>query len=414
MSSPAMLAEPFMPRSPEYLADPYAQLKQLREFGPCVIDPGSGKWFFTHYPHVSTGLSQIVRGHKESMREVHFPANPFAADGPGHTGPRRVIAPTFTNRAVQKFRERAQRVVDDALAGKERGGEFRVVDEIGFLLPYTLTCDLLGVPDVDNRLELKQWTWQSLELIDAFLTPEQLQSNLAAAGNLAAHLRDVIEWRRANLDDGMLSMVIRAADEGDVMRPEQVISYIHTLYLAGMHTTVNQIALSLLALLNHRDQWNLLCADGALFENAVEELLRYESTAQYMQRTTEVDTDIEGVFVPAGTEVVCWIASADRDEARFGATADRLDITRADARQHVAFGFGPHVCIGSWLARLELQVVLSTIIERFPTRSCPSKTSCGRATSSEAPKSWCSNCDPDYHFIGLGPPPLTGMSWPLT
>lgn len=364
---PVMGTEPFRPRSPEYLADPYAHLQRLRAEGPCWIDPGTGKWFLLSFDHVQAGLSQIVRGHPGGPdRHVHFPANPFAADGPGHTGPRRLIVPALTNRAVQQFRDRAQGIVDRALQGKERGGELRVVDDIGFPLPYHLTCDILGVPDVDNRDELRGWTWQSLELIDAFLTEEQLRDNLEASACLAEHLRDVIEWKRDHLGDDLLSVIIKAGDEGEVMRREQVISYVHTLYLAGMHTTVNQTALSLHALLSHRDQWDLLRSRPELLENAVEELLRFESTAQYMRRTPDFDVEVEGLVVPAGTDVVCWIASADRDEARWGDSADQLDITRDDARQHLAFGFGPHTCIGSWLARLELQIVVGTIISRFP------------------------------------------------
>lgn len=366
-TAPVMGTEPFDPRSPAYLADPYRHLAQLREQTPCWIDPGTGKWFLLGFDHVQIGLSDIVRGNKDgNSRHVHFPANPFAADGPGHTIPRRLIVPLLTNRAVQRWRDRAQQIVDDALAGKEGGGELRVVDELGFVLPYTLTCHLLGVPDVDNRDELRDWTWKSLELIDAFATPEQLAANLEGAANLAGHLQEVIEWKRGHLGDDLLSVVIRAGDEGEVMRREQVISYVHTLYLAGMHTTVNQTALSLRALLEHRDQWERLRDEPQLLENAVEELLRYESTAQYMQRKADFDVDVAGVTVPEGTQVVCWIASANRDPQRWGATADELDITRADARQHVAFGFGPHVCIGSWLGRMELQTVVGTIVSRFP------------------------------------------------
>jgi cytochrome P450 len=267
---------------------------------------------------------------------------------------------------VQRFRGRAQQIVDSALASKEAGGELRVVEELAFRLPYLLTCDLLGIPEVDNAEELRSWTWKSLELIDAFLTDDALRSDLEASACLAAHLREVAAWKRDHRGDDLFSAVIVAAEAGEVMRPEQVIPYMHTLYLAGMHTTVNQTALSLLAMLEHRGQWELLVGQPALLENAVEELLRFEPTAQYMRRVPEIDVEIGGVTIPSGTEVVCWIASANRDEGRWGPTADVLDITRPDARQHVAFGKGAHVCVGSWLARLELQVVLSTMLERFP------------------------------------------------
>jgi cytochrome P450 len=360
-------AVPFDPRAPEYLADPYAYFRKRREESQVFVDPGTGKWFLLRYDDVDAGLASITRGHTDGRgSQVHFPGNPFAADGPGHTGPRRIIMPAFSNRAVQRYRDRAQEIVDTALAGKPDGGELRVVDEIGFPLPYHLTCDMLGVPGVDNVAELRDWTWKSLELIDAFLTPEQTAENLRAAGCLAGHLSEVIEWKRDHLADDVVSAVIAAGDAGEVMRPEQVVAFVHTLYLAGMHTTVNQTALGLHALLQHRDQWELLQAQPALLENAVEEILRYEPTAQYMCRTGWTDNEIGGINIPAGTDVVCWIASANRDEARWGSTADDLDIRREDARQHLAFGKGPHVCVGSWLARLELQVVLDTIVGRFP------------------------------------------------
>lgn len=327
------------PRSAEYLGDPYGHLAKLRSEAPFVVDPGTGMWFMLGYEQVQAGLSQIVRGHPEGPdRRVHFPANPFFADGPSHTGPRRLIASAFTNREVDKLRGRAQSIVDTALASASNGSELHVVRDVGFLLPYLLTCDVLGVPDVANRDELRDWTWRSLELIDVFATPEKVQDNIAASACLAAHLDEVLTWKRANLSDDLLSLIIRAADAGEVMQPEQVSSYVHTLYLAGMHTTVNQIALCLHALMTYREQWEAICTDPALLDDAVEELLRFEPTAQYMRRTAETDVTVAGVDVPAGTTVVCWIASANRDENRWGPSADRLDITRADARHHVTFG----------------------------------------------------------------------------
>jgi cytochrome P450 len=300
--------------------------------GPCVIDPGTGRWFLLGYEHVAAGLSQIVRGQPSGPdRRVHFPGNPFAADGPPHAGPRRLIVPTFTNRSVKGFRDRAQAIVDEVLDTKRNGGELRVVDELGFRLPYTLTCDILGVPDVDIRDDLRTWTWKCQQLLDPFLSDEQLQDCMAASGNLAGHLREVLEWKRGHLDDDLLSMIIRAADDGSVLRQEQVLAYVHTLYLAGMHTTVNQTALTLMSLMQQRDQWELLRAEPSLLENAVEEALRFEPTAQYMRRTTETDVEISGVQIPAGVDVLCWIASANRDERRWGPTAGRLDIRRADA-----------------------------------------------------------------------------------
>ena len=391
---PVVGTAPFRPDSPEYLADPYAHLAALRAQSPVYVDPGSGRWFVLAYDDVEVGLSHVLRGEpKGPNRNVHFPDNPFRADGPPHAEPRRLIAPALTNRAVQRYRERAQAIVDAAFAGKGDGAELRVVEEIGFELPYRLTCDLLGIPEVDDPAELRAWTWKSLELIDAFLTDEQLQDDLAASACLAEHVDEVAAWKRDHLGDDLFSTVIRAADEGRVMRPEQVVPYIHTLYLAGMHTTVNQTSLSLLAILERPDQWELLRSQPELLENAVEELLRFEPTAQYMRRTAMSDIELGEITVPTGTDLVCWIASANRDEGRWGETADQLDITRADARQHVAFGKGAHVCIGSWLARMELEVVLRTMLERYP-----------RSVVAEQELVWSSNVirGPEELLVRLG------------
>src|SRR2546429_648468 len=148
MSSAAVdvpTAPPFRPNSPEYLSDPYAHLRELREQTPICSDRASGLWFLLRFDDVGEGLTHTTRG--------------------------------------------------------------------------------------DNVDELRGWTWKSLELINAFLTPEQLRDNQEASGYLAEHLRDVIEWKRDHLDDDVLSQVIAAADDGKVMRPEQVVSYVHTLYL---------------------------------------------------------------------------------------------------------------------------------------------------------------------------------------
>lgn len=366
LTQPVMGSRPFLPRSPEYLRDPHSELQEMRSQGSCYVDPGSDQWFLLGYDEVDAGLSLLPRNQTQGPGNVHFPDNPFSADGPGHTGPRRLIMPTFRNNAVRRFRNRAQQIVDDALLRKARGGELRIVEEIGFPLPYHITRDILGVPDVDNRDELRDWTWKSLDLIDAFLTEEQLRDNLEASACLAEHLRGVIEWKRNHLGDDVLSAVIHAADDGEVMRPEQVVPFIHTLYLAGMHTTVNQTALSMHALLGHRDQWELLRSKPELLTNAIDEVLRFEPTAQYMRRVGATGVELGGVPIPEGVDVVCWIASANRDEKRWGPTANKFDITRADAPKHLAFGKGPHVCVGSWLARLELQTVIGTIISRFP------------------------------------------------
>lgn len=347
---------------PSFFADPYPALARLRAAGRVHHHAASDQWFLLRHDDVAFGLADI----KRHERTGHDPHNPFAMDGPAHTGPRRLITPALSNQRVKALRDRTQQIVDDALAGARPGDVLPVVQAIGYPLPYRMMCHLLGVPELDDPTVLQDITFKSLALIDAFSTPEQKATFLGAARELYAHLAGVIEWKRAHPGDDFVTTVLAAADEGEVMTHDNVVPYLHTLYLAGMHTTVNQISLSLRAVLGHREQWELLRQRPELLDNAVEELLRFDSTAQYMRRVTLEEYRFGDAVIPEGANVVAWIASADRDEAKFGPTADRLDLTRPDAGKHIAFGKGPHVCVGSWLARLELRVMLETLLARFP------------------------------------------------
>jgi cytochrome P450 len=349
-------------RSDSFAENPYPVLAAMRAEGRVHFHEPSNQWFLLQFDDVGFGLADIRRNERTSRD----PLNPFAMDGPGHTGPRRLIAPTLSNQKVQLLRDRTQQIVDAALVDKTPGSLLQVVEEIGYPLPYRLMCQLLGVPELPDPTELRDVTFKSLALIDAFSGPEQVQQFVAAAKELYEHLDEVVEWKRSHRGDDLVSTVLAAADDGAVMTHDHVVPYLHTLYLAGMHTTVNQIALSLLALMRNRSQWELLVAHPELCDNAIEELLRYEPTAQYMRRTTLEEYRFGDDVIPEGAAVVAWIASANRDQGKWGPDADVLDIARADAPKHIAFGKGPHVCIGSWLARLELRVVIETLVTRYP------------------------------------------------
>jgi cytochrome P450 len=138
------------------------------------------------------------------------------------------------------------------------------------------------------------------------------------------------------------------------------------IYIAGHETTVNLIGNGTLALLRNRDQFEKLRADPSLSTNAIDELLRYDSPVQMTRRITLADTEVQGRTIPKGTFTLCALASANRDERHFGPTAGELDITRADANQHVSFGGGAHYCLGAALARLEGSVAIGSLVQRFP------------------------------------------------
>jgi cytochrome P450 len=305
----------------------------------------------------------------------------FGFDNPEHREPRRMISPPFLPQSVDRLRARAQAIVDGVLDAKRPGDTLLLVDELAFRLPYHLTCDLLGIAPMQDVSELREWTWKGLNLLDPHLRAEQFADYTAAAVALNAHLQEVVAWKRRHLADDVMSLVIRAGDAGTVIDEDQIVRSVQTLYHAGMDTTVNQTSLSVLALMRNPDQWRLLCEHPELLDNAVEELLRYDTTAQLMPRTTPRPYTIAGVTIPAGCQVVTWIASANRDPAKFGPSADRLDLTRADAKQHISFARGIHTCLGAWLARMELKVVLGTLARRFPGTELVSDDIAWRSTA---------------------------------
>ncbi|HUS42386.1 MAG TPA: cytochrome P450, partial [Ilumatobacteraceae bacterium] len=189
---------------------------------------------------------------------------------------------------------------------------------------------------------------------------------IAEAGtNLDAMIREVIEWKRKHPDDRLLSMLIEAEDDGDVLDDDELAAQVLLLFVAGHETTVNLIGNGVKALVDHPDELAKLRAEPGLIEGAVEEILRYDSPVQMSRRINLSDHELHGTTIPKGTFIVAGLAAANRDPRQFGETAGRLDITRADAREHVAFGGGAHYCLGAALARLEAQIAIGSLVNRF-------------------------------------------------
>jgi cytochrome P450 len=183
---------------------------------------------------------------------------------------------------------------------------------------------------------------------------------------LVALFQGVLEERRAEPRNDLISELLRAHEQGDHLSEQELIVTATTLLLAGHETTVNLIGNATLALLGHPDQLSQLRSDPELDGGAVEELLRYDSPVQFSRRITTADLEVDEKTVPAGTFMLTCLGSANHDEARWGPTADELDITRPDAGQHMSFGNGIHHCLGSSLARTEAQIAIGTLVRRFP------------------------------------------------
>jgi cytochrome P450 len=218
-----------------------------------------------------------------------------------------------------------------------------------------------------DRDELRSWSHDMTNSIEPFQDEPTLRRMVASGEKMFAHIDEVIEWKRRNMADDLLSGMIAAEEDGDRLTQDELRDQVVLLYLAGHETTVNLIGNGTLALLRHRDQYERLVADPSLDANAVDELLRYDSPVQVSRRITTTEVELAGEPVPAGEAVLTLLGSSNRDEAKWGPTAADLDLGREGASGHLSFGSGIHHCLGSALARLEGAEAVPALVRRFPT-----------------------------------------------
>lgn len=283
-------------------------------------------------------------------------------DDPEHNRLRRTVISPFTVKRVETMRPRVQQIVDEQLDSMLSGPKpTDLMAEFALPVPSLVICELLGVPYADH--DFFQTNSKTILLQDA--TPEQ---RMAASFAMAQYLNTLLDARFDNPGEDMLSGLTGRIRAGELTQEEATQIGVLML-LAGHETTANMIALGTLALLEHPDQLAVLrdnLDDPKLVASTVEELLRYLTIAHGGRRRAALeDITIAGQTIRAGEGMILVNESGNRDPAVF-ADPDRLDITR-DARSHLAFGFGVHQCIGQPLARLELQVVYSTLFRRIPT-----------------------------------------------
>jgi cytochrome P450 len=378
----------FDPFAPGFTDDPYPQYAAMRQQAPVYQHP-FGFWLLTSYDDVSwllraPGLSvedDNVAGDSllRQLREEAYGdgmSRPSAVsmldrDPPDHTRLRKLVSKAFTPRAIQALRPRITDLVDSMLDGMAGAGEVGgvtevdLVDALAFPLPFSVIAEMLGTPPADHE-RIRQLTGTVVRSLEPVADPELIHAILAADEELSQIAAEMIAWKRANPADDLLTALIHAEDDGDVLNDDELVAQTLLLYIAGHETTVNLIAGGALALLRHPAQLALLRADPALVGNAVEEMLRYDSPVQASRRITLEPVTVGGVTIPAGAFVMASLGSANRDERFWGADADELRLDRDNARQHVSFGAGHHHCLGASLARLEAAIAFEHLVGRFP------------------------------------------------
>jgi cytochrome P450 len=275
------------------------------------------------------------------------------------------VATVFTARAVAGWRHRTEEIVADLLDEAAERGRFDVVTDYAHVLPARIVSELIGLPDDDlpDLIRLSSAVTRSFE---SLLTPEQEAEALSATRELAGLLGEVLDAAARRPSTGLLDDLLAAEDGGDHLSRDDVIAQVTMLIAAGHETVGNLVGTGLLHLLEHPDQLALLRDDPSLDGPAVDELLRFDAPVQLTRRFAVSPIELHGTTIPVGGDVILGLGAANRDPAKWGPTADAVDLCRPGADEHLSFGGGAHYCMGAALGRLECAIALPGLVRRFP------------------------------------------------
>ncbi|WP_406862229.1 cytochrome P450 [Streptomyces sp. HUAS MG47] len=378
--------ELFAPHSPAFVADPYPAYAQLRARGRAHWYAPSQQWLIPHYADVSALLRDRRLGrtyrHRFSHEEFGRTAPPAAhepfhtlndhglldLEGADHTRIRRLVSKAFTPRTVENLVPTVRRLAAGLVGGLVARGGGDLLADVAEPLPVAVIAELLGIPEEDEeRARLRPWSADICGMFELNPSEETARRAVRASLEFSDYLRELITRRRTDPGGDLISALIHAHDEGERLTEQEMISTCVLLLNAGHEATVNTTVNGWWTLLRHPDQLAALRADpDGLLSTAVEELLRYDTSLQMFERWVLDDIEVGGLLIPRGSEVALLFGSANRDPARFGTTADELDLARSD-NPHITFGAGIHYCLGAPLARVELTSLFTELLHQAPT-----------------------------------------------
>jgi hypothetical protein len=360
--------------------NPYPVYHAMRRQAPVYWSDAWGCWMLTRYDDVAwtlqdyqtfTSLGRLTASmelpeplwEKVAPLVRHYSQGLINVDPPDHTRMRKLVHMAFTPRAIRKMQAYIEDIVERLLDAQIKRGEMDVIWDFSYPLPVTVIAEMMGIP-VEDHSKFKAWSGE----IVAFMatpkpSPEILLNSQDALLSMQQYFRDIYAKRRLEPEDDLISALVRAELEGDKLSEEEMVSSCVTILIGGHETTTYLIANGFYALLQNPDQFRLLRDNPDLDASATEEFLRYEGPFQRNRRIATRDVQIGDMEIGKGQLIMQFLGAANRDPTLFH-KPDALDIRRS-SNKHLAFGYGPHFCLGAPLARLEAPVALRGLLTRL-------------------------------------------------
>ncbi|MEY5151905.1 MAG: cytochrome P450 [Actinobacteria bacterium] len=370
--------------SPEVLECPYPYYERVREEAPVHQTP-LGFWAVSRYedvlsvvrnPEMFSSLAQsnsFVTPPPPEVIEIAKQGYPrvntlLSNDPPSHTQFRNLVNKAFLPKRVAQLEDSIRKIANDLIDAFINDGKVDLVEQFAVGVPLTVIADALGVDRADMP-KFKKWSDDSVAPLSGMLTPERQIECAHSRIEFQKYMVDRVHEREANLRDDLLSDLVSARFDsgeraGEGMTMAEMLDVIAQLLVAGNETTTKLIAAATLMLVENPEQMAKVRADHSLIPNLVEEALRMEAPVQMLPRFTKEDVEVGGVAIPKGSVVMAMYGCANRDGAKYP-NPDMFDIERDNARTQMAFGQGPHFCVGAALARSEARIAFELLLSRL-------------------------------------------------
>ena len=364
--------------NPNFVADPYPALKELRAFGEPVWHEGMQLFLAARHVDANEVFRNKSLGRIFQAKVPEFEWETFNwlhadsildSEPPKHTRLRSLVAKAFNRQKIESMRPAVIRITEQLLAAIDKkvmaGETFDLISDYAEPLPVKIIAYLLGFPESEEHL-LRPWSQAIVKMYELNPSNEYQDQAKTAAGEFAEYVKNLAEHRKKNPGLDLISDLARVEENGEKLNMHELVATCVLLLNAGHEASVNAFGNGMVAALQRPDQIKLLNqTPRAITVTALEEFMRFDAPLHLFERTATADTEVGGVQIKQGQKIAALIGSANRDELLFF-EPESMDLTR-DPNPHIGFGAGIHFCLGAPLARLEMSVSLPALWEKFPS-----------------------------------------------